>query len=128
MTFIVNKNLTFIEKIHKLAKEMLSAGIAGSKSGADASAQLLARIDQLETNLTRTQKEMAPVLLAALGNTAGARYLGNLCALYADDIISYLATQKPLDDKTKALRDAQRQADEDAYCNDCIREALETGK
>ena len=74
MTFIVNKNLTFIEKvsmtfiekIHKLAKEMLSAGIAGSKSGADASAQLLARIDQLETNLTRTQKEMAPVLLAAL--------------------------------------------------------------
>jgi hypothetical protein len=114
-------------KISELAKEMLSAGIAGSKSGSDASANLLARIDQLEDNLTRAQKEMAPILIAALGNTAGARYLGNLCALYADDIISYLATQKPLDDETKALRDAKRQADEDAYANACIKEALEGG-
>jgi hypothetical protein len=59
---------------------------------------------------------------------AGARYLGNLCAIYADDIISYLATQKPLDDKTKALRDAQRQADEDAYANVCIKTAIDSSK
>lgn len=115
-------------KISELAKEMLSAGIAGRQGGSDPSAQLLARIDQLEDSLTRTQKETAPILIAALGNTAGARYLGNLCALYADDIISYLATQKPLDDKTKALRDAQRQADEDACANECIKQAVQTQK
>jgi hypothetical protein len=40
-------------------------------------------------------------------------------------VISYLSTQKPLDEKTKVLREEQRAADEDVYANMCIEAAKE---
>jgi hypothetical protein len=86
------------------------------------------RLSAIEESLSRSRKEAAAVLVATLGNTAGARYLSNLCALYADDVISYLRSGKPLDEKTNAQSDAKRQADEDLYANECIQQALKGGK
>jgi hypothetical protein len=128
-----------IEKMQKMAKargctvaellrEPISEWLDGEPAGGARKDEIVRRLEELEARLMAAQKEQEPVLIAALGNTAGARYLSNLCAIYADDIISYLATQKPLDDKTKALRDAKRQADEDAYSNECIKEVLDGGK
>jgi hypothetical protein len=112
-------------KVSDLVKDMITEALSDAKSGSGSNADVMARLEQLEASLTSSQKQMGAILIAALGNTAGARYLGNLCAIYADDIISYLATSKPLDDRTKAQRDEKRQADEDAYANECIKQALE---
>ncbi|OYV37393.1 MAG: hypothetical protein B7Z80_12975 [Rhodospirillales bacterium 20-64-7] len=126
-----------IEKVQQMAKvrgctvaeilrEPIERWLDGAQEPGTGNEAVLQKLAEIEATITGSQKEQAGILIAALGNTAGARYLGNLCAIYADDIISYLATNMPLDDKTKAMRDAKRQADEDAYANACIKEAIDS--
>ena len=78
-------------KISELAKEMLSAGIAGSKSGLDASANLLARIEQLEATVLGAQTWLTDVVITNLRVTAGARYYARLGTENSDEVISYPA-------------------------------------
>lgn len=125
-----------VEKIRKMAeakgcavsellKEPIENWLDGVAKPDSESAALMQKLEQLEQTVAETRKEQGAVLIAALASSAGARYLSNLCALYADEVISYLSTQKPLDEKTKALREEQRAADEDVYANMCIEAAKE---
>ncbi len=109
-----------------LVREPIEQWLEGKPAPAAKNDDALAkRIAELEAQVAGGQKRAEAILKAALGNTAGARYLANLAVAYCDDVISYLATNKPLDDRSKALRDAQRQAYEDAIAAGCIKEVLE---
>jgi hypothetical protein len=125
-----------VEKIKKMAeakgcavtellKEPIENWLDGVSEPSADSVAIMQKLEQLEQTIAETRKEQGAVLIASLASSAGARYLSNLCALYADDVISYLSTQKPLDEKTKALREEQRAADEDVYANICIEAAKE---
>ncbi|MBS1994600.1 MAG: hypothetical protein JSS83_29005 [Cyanobacteria bacterium SZAS LIN-3] len=99
-------------KISELAKEMLAAGISGSQSGSDANANLVARIDQLETTLLGAQTWLADAVITNLKATAGARYYARLGTENSDEVISYLANKQPLEPKTKAQWQKSREAEE----------------
>jgi predicted DNA-binding protein len=138
-TITIRLPIEKIEQMQKMAKvrgctvaELLREPIERWLDGAPApgtdNEAVLEKLAEIEEAIAKAQKEQASVLMATLTNAAGARYLGSVCANYEDDIISYLGTQQPLDDKTKALRDGKRQADEDAYANAAIKSALEGAK
>jgi hypothetical protein len=111
--------------VAELLREPIERWLGGAPEPGTGNEAVLQKLAEIEEAIARSQKEQASLLMATLANAASARYLGSLCANYEDDIISYLGTQKPLDDKTKALRDAKRQADEEAYSSACIKRALE---
>jgi hypothetical protein len=111
--------------VTELLREPIENWLDGVSKPGDESAAILQKLEQLEQTIAESRKEQGAVLISALASSAGARYLSNLCAIYCDEIISYLSTQKPLDGKTKALREEQRAADEDVYASMCIEAAKE---
>jgi hypothetical protein len=111
-------------KISELAKEMLSAGIAGSKSGSDASANVVARIEQLEATVLGAQTWLADAVITNLKVTAGARYYARLGTENSDEVISYLANQQPLDPKTKAQWQKNREVEEAKQGEKSVQDAL----
>lgn len=110
-------------KVSEVAKEMITDGIAGRKSSADTNAELVRTLKELEKNLLGGQDWLAAMVLANLKATAGARYFGQITMENTDEVISYLANQKPLDGKTKAQWRKNRAAVEDEHIESWMDEA-----
>jgi hypothetical protein len=111
-------------KISELAKEMLTAGIADSQGGADASASMLTRIDQLESTILGAQTWLADAVITNLKVSAGARYYARLGTENSDEVISYLANKQPLDPKIKAQWQKNREMEEVKQGDKSVQQAL----
>jgi len=88
-------------KISELAKEMLSAGIDGHRTGNSDNANVLQRLEQLETNLLGAQTWLADAVITDIKATAAARFYARLGAENTDELISYLANNQPLEPNKK---------------------------
>lgn len=110
-------------KVSDVVKEMITAGIEGRQSSADTNAGLVSTLKDLEKNLIGGQDWLSSMVLANLRATAGARYFAQLAMENTDEVISYLANQKPLDSKTKAQWRKSRGAEEDKQADQWIDEA-----
>lgn len=107
-------------KVSELVKEMVTAALAGIKSGADNSAEianLVKQMQQLEANLTGGQDYLAEVLMTNTRLTAAARYLAQMAVENGDEVNSYMSNQKALDPKTK-LQWQEKRAKQEAMQGD----------
>lgn len=107
-------------KVSELVKEMVTAALAGIKTGADNSAEianLVKQMQQLEANLTGGQDYLAEVVMTNTRLTAAARYLAQMAVENGDEINSYMSSQKALDPKTK-LQWQEKRAKQEAMQGD----------
>ncbi|MBA4049816.1 MAG: hypothetical protein C0464_02275 [Cyanobacteria bacterium DS2.008] len=103
-------------KVSDLVKEMVTDGLAGVKRGADSSAQLdkLAKqMKELEGKLTGRHDWLAEVVITSVELTARTRYLAQMAVESADEVVTYISTQKALDPKTKLLWNEKRAKEEE---------------
>ncbi|OYV38836.1 MAG: hypothetical protein B7Z80_08925 [Rhodospirillales bacterium 20-64-7] len=114
-------------KISELAKEMLSAGIDGRRTGAGDSAEVLQRLEQLETNLLGAQTWLADAVITDIKATAAARYYARLGAENTDEVISYLANNQPLEPKVKAQWQKSREVEEIKQGEKWVQQAINIG-
>ncbi len=104
-------------KVSELVKEMVTDGLAGVKSGADNSAQidqLTKQMKELEDHLEGRHDWLAEVVIASVELTARTRYLAQVAVESADEVVSYISTQKALDPKTKLLWNEKRAKQEES--------------
>lgn len=107
-------------KVSELVKEMVTAALAGIKTGADNSAEianLVKQMQQLEANLTGGQDYLAEVVMTNTRLTAAARYLAQMAVENGDEVNSYMSSQKALDPKTK-LQWQEKRAKQEAMQGD----------
>ena len=88
--------------VRDLILDALKRGEAGTSG-------LMARLEQLETNIMGSQSWLGDFVVMNLRATAEARYQAQMAADNAEEIINYLANSKPLDAKTKRERQQMRE-------------------
>jgi hypothetical protein len=89
-------------KVSDLVKQMITESVAGAQSGSGSNSDVMARLEQLEANILGASSWLADGLITNLKATAGARYLALVATENSDEVVSYLANNKPLDPKTKS--------------------------
>ena len=114
-------------KISELAKKMLTAGIDGHRTDAGDSAEVLQRLEQLETNLLGAQTWLADAVITDIKATAAARYYARLGAENTDEVISYLANNQPLEPKVKVQWQKSREVEEIKQGEKWVQQALNIG-
>lgn len=115
-------------KVSDLVREMVKVGIEGAEASADLTVQLLARMKQLEENLEGGQTWLADVVITQMKAVAAARYLAQIAADNTDEVISYLANQKPLDTATKEQWRKKREEEQARQGQQWVDKALEIAR
>ena len=112
-------------KVSDLVRERVKVGIEGAEASSDLTVQLLASMKQLEENLEGGQTWLADVVITQMKAVAAARYLAQIAADNTDEVISYLANQKPLDAATKEQWRKKREEEQARQGQQWIDKALE---
>ncbi len=115
-------------KISELAKEMLTAGIDGHKTGTNDNTEVLQRLELLETNLLGAQTWLADAVITDIKATAAARFYARLSAENTDEVISYLANNQPLEPIVKAQWQKSREAEEIKQGEKWVQQAINIGQ
>jgi hypothetical protein len=90
-------------KVSDLVKQMINDSLDEAKTSTDNNnSDVMARLEKMESNILGASSWLADGLITNLKATAGARYLALLATENCDEVISYLANNKPLDSQTKA--------------------------
>lgn len=112
-------------KVSDLVREMVNQGVETAKTGADINGQILAKIKEAEQNILGGQTWIADVLVTEMRAVAAARYLAQIAADNSDEVINYLANQKPLDAKTKRQWQEKRALEEEKQGDKWVARAME---
>jgi predicted CopG family antitoxin len=86
--------------------------------------QVIERLEVMEANLVGMHQVLGNVLTKSMMVCAGAKYYGQLSTTFADEMTTYITTQRALDPKVKADREQQRAEKAKQYELDYLGEVL----
>lgn len=88
--------------VRDIILERLTSGTAGGNQ------LVMARLEALEANIMGSQSWLADFVITSLRAVGEAQYQSQMAADNTDEIMNYLAVQKPLDAKSKKERQQVR--------------------
>ena len=110
--------------VTELLREPISTWLDLGAIGGSDNQEVLEALGKLESNVLGTQQSIADLLIATLRTAIGARYMANKAAENTDEVVSYMASNKPLDPKVKTEWQAMRDQECEQIAQQWIARAL----
>ena len=108
----------------ELLREPISTWLELGTIGGGDNQEVLEALGKLESNVLGTQQSIADLVIAILRTAIGARYMANKAAENTDEVVSYMASNKPLDQKVKTEWQAMRDQESEQIAQQWIAMAL----